>query len=258
MFSLCIPTMNRYDTYLHKFITQYLQMDLVDEIVICDENGEDVKKIQRDFPNNDKLRLFVNERKLGAFFNKLRACKQAKNEWIALIDSDNFTDNDYFKKVKSFIENNNLTKNSILSPDYATEIFKWEHLSSYRGDHALLNRKTYLTLKQLDNKRTPGLGVIGHLVNVGNYVLNKYLIDNINLKNDMPLIKISDCFDVLLMNSLFFEQLDLQFYILKDLKYKHAISDDSIYTMTAGQFINGIPRREYANMTYKRLYNYFS
>ena len=64
------------------------------------------------------------------------------------------------------------------------------------------------------------MGVIGHLVNVGNYVLNKYLIDNINLKNDMPLIKISDCFDVLLMNSLFFEQQDLQFYILKDLKYK--------------------------------------
>ena len=28
MFSLCIPTMNRYDTYLHKFISQYLQMDL--------------------------------------------------------------------------------------------------------------------------------------------------------------------------------------------------------------------------------------
>ena len=78
--------MNRYDSFLKNNLTKYLQMDLVDEIVICDENGEDVKKIQRDFPNNDKLRLFVNERKLGAFFNKLRACKQAKNEWIALID----------------------------------------------------------------------------------------------------------------------------------------------------------------------------
>ncbi len=74
----------------------------------------------------------------------------------------------------------------------------------------------------------------------------------------MPLIKISDCFDVLLMNSLFFEQQDLQLYILKDLKYKHAMSDDSIYTRTAGELINGIPRREYANMTYKRLYNYLS
>ena len=46
--------------------------------------------------------------------------------------------------------------------------------------------------------------------------------------------------------------------VLKDLKYKHAISDDSIYTRTAGQLINGVPRREYANMTYKRLYNYLS
>jgi hypothetical protein len=250
--------MNRYDSFLKNNLTKYLQMDLIDEIVICDENGEDVKKIQRDFPNNNKLRLFVNERKLGPFLNKIKVCQQAKNEWIALIDSDNFADNGYFEKVKSFIENNNLTKNSILAPDYGTEIFRWEHLSSYRGDHALLNRKTYDTLKQIDNKRKQGLGNMNHLVNVGNYVLNKYLIDNINLKNDMPLIKISDCFDVLLMNSLFFEQLDLQFYILKDLKYKHAISDDSIYTRTAGQLINGIPRREYANMTYKRLYNYLS
>jgi hypothetical protein len=258
MFSLCIPTMNRYDTYLHKFIIQYLQMDIIDEIVICDENGEDVKKIQRDFPNNNKLRLFVNERKLGPFLNKIKVCQQAKNEWIALIDSDNFADVDYFEKIKSFIENNKLNKNSILSPDYGTEIFRWEHLSSYMGNHAVLNRKTYLTLKQLDQKRKQGLGNINHLVNTGNYVLNKYLIDNINLQNDMPLINISYCFDVLLMNLLMFEQLDLQFYILKDLKYKHAISDDSIYTRTAGQLINGVPRREYANMTYKRLYNYLS
>ena len=47
--SLCIPTMNRYDSFLKNNLTKYLQMDLIDEIVICDENGEDVKKIQEIF-----------------------------------------------------------------------------------------------------------------------------------------------------------------------------------------------------------------
>ena len=35
--------------YLYKFIIQYLQIDLIDEIVICDENGEDVKKYNEIF-----------------------------------------------------------------------------------------------------------------------------------------------------------------------------------------------------------------
>ena len=99
--------------FLKNNLTKYLQIDLIDEIVICDENGEDVKKIQRDFPNNDKLRLFVNE-KLGHFLNKIAYVKQAKNEWIALIDSDNFLIMIILKK--NLLLKKNLNKNSILSP----------------------------------------------------------------------------------------------------------------------------------------------
>ena len=203
MFSLCIPTMNRFDAHLKNYIVEYLKYPLIDEIIITDENGNDVKKIKEMFPGNDKLKLYVNESRLGPFLNKINACKKAKNEWIALIDSDNFANEEYFKKVKEFITKHNLKKNDIISPDYGTEVFNWGHLSSINDDHGVLNRQTYKNMDEID-KKNPKKGKISHILNIGNYILNKYLIDNIDLKTDMELIKISHCFDVVLMNFIVF------------------------------------------------------
>lgn len=49
MFSVCIPTMNRYDNYLSKFLPLYLKNNLIDEIIISDENGNDYNKIMNYF-----------------------------------------------------------------------------------------------------------------------------------------------------------------------------------------------------------------
>ena len=46
--SLCIPTMDRFDKFLKGYLEQYikfLQDGIISEIVICDENGNDHKKI---------------------------------------------------------------------------------------------------------------------------------------------------------------------------------------------------------------------
>ena len=67
MFSLCIPTMDRYDSFLIANLPKYLSNKRINEIVISDENGNDVKKIQKDFPNSNKLKLFVNTERLGHF-----------------------------------------------------------------------------------------------------------------------------------------------------------------------------------------------
>ena len=44
MFSLCIPTMDRFD-FLKSYLPKYINNNLVREIIICDENGNDYKKI---------------------------------------------------------------------------------------------------------------------------------------------------------------------------------------------------------------------
>ena len=84
MFSLCIPTMNRYDDFLAKNLPNYIKNEYINEIIITDEDGNDIDKIMSTFPNNEKLNLIKNETKLGPFLNKHKACSFAKNEWIVL------------------------------------------------------------------------------------------------------------------------------------------------------------------------------
>jgi hypothetical protein len=126
MFSLCIPTIDRFDLFLKKYLQEYIDNDLINEIIITDENGNDIEKIKQFYPDNPKLILVKNESILGPFLNKLKACNLAKNEWIALIDSDNFADKNYFLVAKKYINDNiNNQKNIILAPSFAKPKFKY-------------------------------------------------------------------------------------------------------------------------------------
>ena len=218
MFSLCIPTMDRYDNFLSKYLPCYLDNNLIDEIIITDENGRDIEKIKKVFSNNDKLILHQNEYKLGPFLNKLKACSYAKNEWIALIDSDNFADKKYFIIAKEYIENNNIKeKNIILAPCYAKPNFNFEYLSG----------SIYKKGNKCSNETC---------MNAGNYIINKYLLDNIDLSNESENIKQSSACDVIYMNTLFFEQLDLNMHIVNNLEYDHVVHKESIYLQTVDHF----------------------
>jgi len=235
MFSLCIPTMDRYDNFLSKYLTDYINNDLIDEIIITDENGNDVNKIKQHF-NNDKLKLFINDNILGPFLNKLKACENAKNEWIALIDSDNFADTEYFIVAKEYINKNiNQQKNIILAPSFAKPNFNY---SNYSG--VIYNKNN---LKLYKNN----LSV--QCVNTGNYIINKFLINNINLTNETKNIPFSSACDVIYFNTLLFEQLDLNLHIVPNLTYLHVVHNNSIYLLTSGKY------RDFNNTIYNRYFN---
>ena len=233
MFSLCIPTMDRYDNFLNQYLPLYLNIDLIDEIIIRDENGNDATKINRDFPNHPKIKIHINASKLGPFLNKLFCCKMAKHEWVVLIDSDNFADSQYFSVTKQFIETHDLKQNTILAPSWAKPNFnytKFSNICIHKGN-----------LKQYANEITT-------LMNTGNYVINKYLINNINFDNDYELILHSSACDVILFNLLLFEQLDLHMYVVPNLFYDHVVHNGSIYTNTVSQ------TRKYVNLVHSRYY----
>jgi hypothetical protein len=165
------------------------------------------------------LKLFKNEHRLGPFMNKLRACSYAKNEWIALIDSDNFADEDYFMTSKKYIETNiqQHEKNVILSPipnipDPNLHFLILEGIIYKRGSFPRSDYFEYTIL-----------------MNLGNYVINKYLIDHLDISNETRNIQNSSTCDVIFMNTLLFEQLDLNFHVVPELKYTHVIHDLSIY-----------------------------
>ena len=231
MFSLCIPTMDRYDSFLKKNLTEYLKNEYIDEIIITDETGYDVDKIQRDFKNISKLRLYKNERILGPFLNKIKACKLSKNPWIALIDSDNFANKNYFKTAKIYIEINNLKYNEILAP----------HKAKPRFDYSYLSGKIIKKGNFIDNSC---------LLNTGNYVIHKSLIEKLNLSKEQENIKKSSACDVIYLNTLLFEQLDLYLHIVPGLEYEHSNHKESIYLKTRDNYkeFNQYVKNRYKNL----------
>ena len=231
MFTLCIPTMDRFDNFLSKYLPQYISNDLISEIIISDENGNDVDKIST-LIKSDKLKLFKNEKQLGPFLNKLNACSKSSNEWIALIDSDNFADVDYFVTAKKYLEQNITNeKNIILAPFWAKPNFNFSNLSNF------VYKKGSFTNKQSNCEL---------LMNTGNYIINKYLIENINLTNEQNNIPNSSACDVIYFNTLLFEQLNLNLHVVQDLSYTHVVHNGSVYIQTHSKF------HEFNNIVYNR------
>lgn len=234
MFTLCIPTMDRFDTFLAKSLSKYLTYDLINEIVVTDENGADVKKINAAF-QNAKLKLYVNDERLGPFSNKLKACSLASNEWIVLMDSDNFADEHYFETAKNYIVNHiGDQKNIILAPSFAKPNFNY---TPYTG-----------TIFKKGNLTSSGNSEC--LMNTGNYVINKFLTDGINLSNELDNIKHSSSLDVIYFNTLLFEQLDLNMHIVPNLEYEHVVHNGSFYLQTCNNFSNF---HNYVHSRYRKL-----
>lgn len=225
--SLCIPTKNRFDNFLSKYLEDYvkfLEGGVIDEIVICDETGEDYMKIMEKYgyiiKNSNKFKVYKNNQVLQAFKNKLKVCSLASNDYIALIDSDNFADEDYFKTAKSYIEKNNLqpSNNFILAPSRAKPNFDYT-----KYNNVLVNKEN---MKNLFHDMT-----FQCCMNTGNYILNKSLVRMINY--DASILNLIRSCDSLYFNLLVFQQIpDTTLHIVADLHYTHVVHDDSEYLKT--------------------------
>jgi mannosyltransferase OCH1-like enzyme len=238
--SLCIPTKNRFDIFLNKYLEEYikyLENGLINEIIISDEDGNDYNKIINKYQNilqkNNNFKVYKNNEILGVFLNKLKVCSYATNNYIALIDSDNFCEESYFIKVRDYIlKTNNLSKNLILSPSYSKPRFSYKSL-----ENIILTKDNINQYTEYDN--------FGILINTGNYIITKNIIDNI--KYDISILSNISACDVQYFNLLVFKQFeDFQFHIVKDLEYIHIVHNDSEYLKTIKKC------SEYAN---KYVYN---
>ncbi len=237
LFTLCIPTMDRYDKYLSVNLFKYVENPLISEIIITDENGNDIDKILQSNIDKSKLKLYKNKEVLGPFLNKVSACKLSTNEWIALIDSDNFADEDYFKLSQTYIENLISPKYDIISPSFAKPTYNFSYLSNNIITKNNLNSIAEIERQECEkNDYSLNSSTTSILMNMGNYILNKSLITDINLDNEMKNMHYSCACDVIYFNTLLFEQLDLKFHVLAGLEYEHASDDSSIYRTTQHRY----------------------
>jgi hypothetical protein len=228
--SLCITTMDRYDKFLNTLLKkyfEYLQIGIINEIVICDENGNDYKKIYEEYGdyimNNTNFKVYKNDIVLGVFKNKLKVCSLARYKYVALIDSDNFADAAYFITAKRYIKNNEtqFTNYVMLAPCFAKPRFNFNYYENW-----IITRKN---IKEYCHKYYYDcIHTFETMLNTGNYIMDKRILASIQYDEEV-LSKISAC-DVLFFNLLAFQQLDgFQMHIVKGLEYEHVVHDGSTY-----------------------------
>jgi glycosyltransferase involved in cell wall biosynthesis len=103
--AVAIPTMDRWESFLKEQINIYLDHPLIDCVIVCDENGNDIDDIcSAGFDMNPKLRLYQNEQVLGVYGNKRQCILKAPTDFVAVLDSDNYFSPEYFFSLHKCIE----------------------------------------------------------------------------------------------------------------------------------------------------------
>ena len=214
-FSLCIATMKRW-SFLKENLPKYLANPYLSEIILVDETGEDFQKIKQVYGSNPKIHVFQNETRLGPFLNKLECMKRAKNDWIALIDSDNYADEAYFETLLRVFDATKLKR--VYMPSKALPNFDY---SAYAG--MLLTPSTIGEL--LRTKQDLHLTTC---FNTGNYVLSKQALETLSVFSKDELSKQSFCCDVIYANTILLQD-GFEFCVVPNLEYSHIAHEGSVY-----------------------------
>ena len=230
--SVCIPTMDRFDTFLHKYIPLYLANPHINEIIICDENGNDYEKINKAF-SHEKLSVFKNETILGCQRNKFNVGSRASSEYVCILDSDNYADESYFIAFKEFIRTNGSDPKTIYSPSVAGPF----NYTNFIG-------KTITK----DNISFSGEGGdMSFLMNTMNFIISKKLwIDVIDY-----ITNIEDPVDPFAADSVHFNMIalccnDCKLEVIPGMTYDHVVHHGSYYQATSVQtdaFFNSLKHR---------------
>ena len=95
--TVAVPTMDRW-SFLKDQVPKYLNDPNVAFVVISDENGKDINVIcELELDSHSKLRLYNNDTILGVYGNKRQCFLKAPSEWVAVLDSDNKFEPEFFE-----------------------------------------------------------------------------------------------------------------------------------------------------------------
>lgn len=106
MITVAIPYYNS-EKYLEQALEIPLSSDFVSEIIIHDDCS--YNKIESTHP---KIKVYRNETNVGAFKNKYLAVSKSTNEWVYLLDSDNY----FFDNSLEVVKNINTQRGKYYSP----------------------------------------------------------------------------------------------------------------------------------------------
>ena len=103
--TIAIPTMDRF-SFLRETLPTYLQRPEVARVILCDETGDDEKALQSTpFYTHPKLRVIVNNKRLGIYQNKLKCIRESQDTpMVAVLDSDNIFSDEWFEVLSEAVK----------------------------------------------------------------------------------------------------------------------------------------------------------
>ena len=222
--SLCITTMDRWE-FLKVSLPKYLDNPYIDEIIICDENGNDKSIIDSIYADNKKIRTFKNDCVLGAFFNKRRVVSLANNEFVCLMDSDNFAPISYFETWEKYLNGAQPDINTVYSPSKTTKQANHPGFDLSELNNLIINKNNMKYCWK--NYRSTLVAC-----NIGNYIISKTLMIKAE-PYDLAMAINSKSLDVLYQNYLLFTLGDCNLVIIPNMEYDHIVHDGSYYSKTS-------------------------
>jgi len=213
--SVCIPTMRRF-SFLKESIPLYLENPHITEIVITDETGEDYAEITSAF-SHPKLRVYQNECRLGVLANKQRAASYATSEFVAIIDSDNFADVDYFEAFKTFFSSYRISPSCLFLPSFAKP-------------HDKLNYKKYIGTP-ITRKNVKSLWPdIETCFNTMNMIVSREFLSTFNILNDKPMSDYaSGSYDSLYFTLYAIFNMGATVFVVNGMEYEHRVHEGSYF-----------------------------
>jgi glycosyltransferase involved in cell wall biosynthesis len=238
--SVAIATMKRWE-FLKDTLPILLERPEVGEVIVCDETGEDVSEIsQSPFAQDPKLRLVINEKRLGIYENKCKAMRLATLPWVAVLDSDNIFPDSFFDLLEEKLDRSNpfclVGSAEFLRIDQRTgaTTTPTQCFSGQLVDATLWNR--YMSDPQAFAK-----GWI-HLANDGNWIVSQEAIQALRLD-----IKSSDVYaaDAIFMLHHWLSQ-GFQILYLEGLQYMHIVHNGSSWLQMESASMDVLNRMNWA------------
>jgi hypothetical protein len=217
--SVCIPTMRRF-SFLKESIPKYLKNPHVTELVITDETGEDYRAITGAF-SHPKLRVYQNETRLGMLKNKLRAASYAASDFVAILDSDNFADLQYFEAFKTFYSNYLFGSSCLFLPSVAKPNF---------------NYRKWIGLAITKNNIKTLLPEIDTCLNTMNLIASKAFLSSIDILTDVPMCDDIGCYDSQYFNLYSMFNCNATLFLVDKMEYEHRVHEGSGWSTTHTEY----------------------
>jgi glycosyltransferase involved in cell wall biosynthesis len=212
-FTLAFTTYNSYQFIEQQLSKDYFAMSegLIDEIVIQDDFSDDFLKLKT--KETENIKIYQNSKRLLPLLSRPELLKNCKNEWVLLMDSDNFLTTKSFNSLKTIVPQPGV----IYMPGFAEPDFNFR--SQYPD--------TFIDLKLAANRvGQPGANWMNVLLNTGNYLVPKREYLEV-VKTIDPTLLVCPC-EVLYFNYLWLKA-GKKLFCKSDYEYFHTQRPDSFY-----------------------------